>query len=475
VTAVFVTLVAVVAAVGFVAGRRGGKLDSIEEWGLAGRRFGTLITWFLIGGDAYTAYTLLAVPGLVYGAGANGFFAVVYVTLAYPLFYLVMPRLWEVAKRHGHVTLADFAQAHFSSAGLGKAVAFTGILATVPYIALQLVGIEVAIQALGYGNSSWPLWAAFGLLVVWDYASGLRAPASVAVIKDVMVFTVVIAAMAIIPQRLGGFAHILAAVPAKMLVLQPGQYFGFATLALGSALAILLYPHITTSVLSASSQRVVERNAVYLQAYNLVLGLIAALGFMALAAGVHAGSSNEAVPLLLTRMMPGWFAGFCLAAIAIGGLVPAAVMAIAAASLFTRNLLKGRGADAATAKRISLGLKLAALAFVLWGRPGFMINFQLLGGIWILQTLPAVLFGLMGWRVRAGVLIAGWAAGMATGTAMAWWQGMGSLFPVFGWNGYSGLWALAVNLAVVAGCGLPTAAGAASRTAGTAQAQPRLP
>lgn len=448
-TAVFIALVVLVAAVGMIAGRRGGKLDNIEEWGLAGRRFGTLLTWFLIGGDAYTAYTLLAVPGLVYATGANGFFAVVYVILAYPLFYLVMPKLWEAAKRHGHVTLADFAQAHFASRELGAAVAFTGVLATIPYIALQLVGIEVAIRALGFGHSSWPLVGAFVLLAGWDYSSGLRAPASVAVIKDLMVFTVVIAAAAWIPHRLGGFAHVLAAVPPKMLVLQPGQYFGFATLALGSALALLLYPHITTSVLSASSKRSVERNAVYLQAYNLVLGLIAALGFMAIAAGVHASSSNNAVPMLLTQMMPGWFAGFCLAAIAIGGLVPAAVMSIAAASLCTRNLLPGHAGGAGAAKLVSLALKFCALAFVLWGRPGFMINFQLLGGIWILQTLPTVALGLWNQRVRANALLAGWAAGMITGTAMAWSQGMGALFPVLGWKGYAALWALAVNGLVV--------------------------
>ena len=65
---VFVILIVAVIIMGFMAGRwKGGNLDHIEEWGLGGRRFGTLISWFLIGGDAYTAYTFIAIPALIYG------------------------------------------------------------------------------------------------------------------------------------------------------------------------------------------------------------------------------------------------------------------------------------------------------------------------------------------------------------------------------------------------------------------------
>ena len=49
---VFVALFALVTVLGFVASRwRAARLDHLEEWGLAGRRFGTVVTWFLLGGD----------------------------------------------------------------------------------------------------------------------------------------------------------------------------------------------------------------------------------------------------------------------------------------------------------------------------------------------------------------------------------------------------------------------------------------
>src|SRR6478736_4513159 len=124
---VFLILFAAVACLGFVATRwRKADLHSLAEWGLGGRRFGTLITWFLLGGDLYTAYTFIAVPALMFGAGATGYFAIPYGMLAYPLLFVGFARLWSVAHRHGYVTAADFVRGRFGSRSLALAIAVTG-------------------------------------------------------------------------------------------------------------------------------------------------------------------------------------------------------------------------------------------------------------------------------------------------------------------------------------------------------------
>src|SRR5271155_3527837 len=147
---VFIVLFLFVTALGFWAARwRQGDLSQLIEWGLGGRRFGTWITWFLLGGDLYTAYTFVAVPALMFGAGATGFFAIPYGMLAYPLLFVGFSRLWSVARRHGYITSADFVRGRFGSKSLALAVALTGIAATIPYIALQLFGLQVVIAALG--------------------------------------------------------------------------------------------------------------------------------------------------------------------------------------------------------------------------------------------------------------------------------------------------------------------------------------
>jgi solute:Na+ symporter, SSS family len=360
---VFIVLFGFITWLGFAAAHwRRGDLDQLHEWGLGGRRFGTLITWFLVGGDLYTAYTFIAVPALAFGAGAIAFFAVPYTIIIYPILFIVYPRLWNVCRRHGYVTGADFVRGRFGNRWLALAVTLTGILATMPYIALQLVGLQVVIGAMGVTGEGWvgdiPLIIAFLILAAFTYSSGLRAPAMIAIVKDTLIYITAFAAVIVIPIQLGGWAKIFAAVPPEKLILvspgpnTTGAYGVYATLALGSALALLLYPHSMTGILSASSGHAVRRNAALLPAYSFVLGLLALLGFFALAAGVDKMpefaegfkqfSNNFAVPALMLHSFPAWFAGLAFAAIGIGALVPAAIMSIAAANLFTRNVRRWR-------------------------------------------------------------------------------------------------------------------------------------
>jgi SSS family solute:Na+ symporter len=479
--AVFVALFVLVTAVGFVASRwRRADLDQLHEWGLGGRRFGTLVTWFLLGGDLYTAYTFIAVPALVFGQGAPGFFALPYTVITYPFVFVVMPRMWSVSHKHGYITAADFVRGRFGSATLALAVAVTGILATMPYIALQLVGIQVVLGAMGVEGSGWladmPLVVAFVILAAYTYQSGLRAPALIAVVKDAIIYVTVIAAVIVIPMKLGGYGRIFDAVPAgKLILARPaagnlGGFSAYTTLALGSALALFLYPHSMTGVLSSSGRAVIKRNTAMLPAYSFLLGLIAVLGYMALAAHVAekpayaAGfakySANYAVPALFLDAFPSWFVGFSFAAIAIGALVPAAIMSIAAANLFTRNVYKeflrprcGAKEESTVAKVASLVVKFGALAFIVLAPQKYAIQLQLLGGVWILQTFPAIVLGLYTrWLHRWG-LLAGWAVGMGVGTWMASTLAFkGTVFPlhVAGLTvpGYAALWALLANLGV---------------------------
>jgi SSS family solute:Na+ symporter len=471
-TYVFVGFFALVTIMGFIAARwKAGDLDQLHEWGLGGRRFGAWISWFLIGGDLYTAYTVIAVPALVYAVGAYGFFAVPYTIIIYPLLFVAFPRLWSVTHKRGYLTAGDFVLGRYGNRWLELAVALTGILATMPYIALQLVGIEKVIQALGFQGegimSHLPLTIAFVILAVYTYKSGLRAPAMIAFVKDIMIYTFVIAAIVIIPAKLGGYGAIFDAAAdafakkggATGLTLQPGQVMPYITLAIGSAMALFIYPHSLTGILSASSSDAIKRNAIALPAYSLVLGLIGLLGLMGHAAGIVVSNPQDVVPQLFLKMFPDWFAGFCFAAIAIGALVPAAVMSIGAANTFTRNVWKpfvhpgmSPGEESFLAKLASLIVKLGALVVILFIPTKFAIDFQLLGGVWMIQCFPAIIFGLYTRWFRGSALLVGWAVGMMVGTYLAWtptaWV---PVHPVFGWFvAYNGLIAVTLNIAVSA-------------------------
>jgi SSS family solute:Na+ symporter len=481
---VFILLFGFITWLGFAAAHwRKGDLDQLHEWGLGGRRFGTLVTWFLVGGDLYTAYTFIAVPALAFGAGALAFFAVPYTIVIYPILFLVFPRLWQVAHRHNYITAADFVRGRFGNRWLALAVAITGIVATMPYIALQLVGIQVMIGALGVTGQGlmgdMPLIIAFAILAAFTYSSGLRAPAAIAIVKDLLIYATALAAVIIVPIQLGGYGNIFAAVPPEKLILAPpgantiGAYGSYATLALGSALALFIYPHSMTGILSASSGHAIRRNAALLPGYSLMLGFLALIGYMAIAAGVdkmpefaegfRTYGANFAVPALLLHSFPSWFVGVTFAGIGIGALVPAAIMSIASANLYTRNIHREfirpdctPKQEAQMAKWVSLIVKAGALIFIIFVPTQYAIQLQLLGGIWIIQTVPSVMLGVYTRWFDDWALLLGWAVGTALGTWMAVSVNFASVYPLtiggYGLPGYSALYTLILNLALAIVC-----------------------
>ncbi len=304
------------------------------------------------------------------------------------------------------------------------------------------------------------------ILAVYDYSSGLRGPALIAFVKDTMLYIVVFAAIALIPLKLGGYGAVFQAAGEAFkakgsggILLKPDQYIPYASLAFGSALALFMYPHSLTGIFACASADTIRKNAMLLPAYSLLLGLVALLGYMGHAAGLRLTNNNDVVPLFFKSLFPGWFTGFAFAAIAISALVPAAIMSISAANLFTRNFWKAyvdprvsAAGQAKVAKIAALAVKAGALAVILFLPTQFALDLQLLGGLWILQTFPALIFGLYTGWFKAPGLLAGWAAGFSGGTWLAFANGFKPLHTLhFGAASvtlYSGLLALAANILV---------------------------
>ncbi|MFI0774117.1 sodium:solute symporter [Streptomyces sp. NPDC021212] len=478
-TSMFVAFASVIGAASLLAapaGRfhRSDDLPSLGGWALADRSLGPGWTWLLLGGTIFTSYAFTAVPGLVYAEGGSGFFALAYTVIVCPLAFALLPRLWRVARRHDYVTAADFVRGRYGSPRLALMVALTGILATMPYLALQLLGIQavLAAGALGPGGLSSDLLvvALFAGLVVATCRHGLRAPTVISAWKGLAVLCSVVALVALALTRLGGAgpifdsaAHHLAARASGdvSLTLAPHQRGAFATLALGSAPALLMYPHVLTAGFAAADPKALRRASVALPAWTAVLGLFGTLGLAALAAGVRTppGRAEAAVPLLVGHLMPTALTGLVFGAFAVGALVPAAVLSIGAATSFARDIYAEYFQPTATPKRqvriarVATPTVTAAAVAVAFGlRDQGAVNLQLLGGVWILQIFPAVAIGLYTRRLHHRALLAGWGAGMVSGTAMAVTQGFSAVVPLtFGGHDlevYAGLAAVLLNLGV---------------------------
>jgi SSS family solute:Na+ symporter len=421
---------------------RRGDLNNVHEWSLAGRKLGTALVFFLIGADIYTAYTFVAIPSGVFAKGSLYFFAIPYVALTFGIALVTMPRLWSLSREKGYITASDFAKDRFSSKALSILIAITGIISLLPYIALQIVGMQSVLTVMlsGTANSNTveeiSLLIAFVILAAFTYTSGLRGATLTAIFKDILIWITVIALIVVVPLSIvGGFGTAFKDVKKQSYItLSDSLVPGYATLVLGSALALYLYPHAINGVLSSESAQKLRTSTALLPLYGVGLAIMALMGILVYAVPSamnflsHFPESSRGilvVPSLILYTMPGWFSGIALLGIFVGGLVPAAIMAMSQASLLTRNIIKEikpnmpASSEIRITKISSTAFKFIALGFVFVVPATYAISLQLLGGILIVQILPAVFFGLyVKSSLRKEPLIVGLLVGIFSGIYM---------------------------------------------------------
>ena len=455
---------------------RRGNLNDTHEWSLAGRKLGTTLVFFLLGADIYTAFAFVAIPSGVFAKGSLYFFAIPYGALTFGVALVIMPRLWALSKERGYITASDFIKDRFGSKTLSILIAITGIVSLLPYIAIQIVGMQSVLIVMFSGTTNSQmveeiaLLVAFVILAAFTYTSGLRGATLTAVLKDVLIWITVIAVIVVVPLSIsGGFGTAFKDVKPSYLTVPGPLVTGYATLVLGSALALYLYPHAINGVLSSESVHKLRSSTALLPLYGIGLAIMALMGILVYAVPSamnflsHFPESSRGilvVPSLILYSMPPWFTGIALLGIFIGGLVPAAIMAMSQANLLTRNIIKEIRPNTSATSEIritkisSTVFKFIALGFVFTIPATYAISLQLLGGILITQTLPAVFFGLYVKSLRKEPLIAGLLVGIFSGILMVEYTNhfgalTSSLFniPIFG-SLYVAVVALVMNLVV---------------------------
>ncbi|MEO9277905.1 MAG: sodium:solute symporter [Nitrososphaera sp.] len=475
VTIGFITLFIAFIILGFY-GRywRKGNLNHVHEWALAGKKLGTTLVFFLIGADLYTAYSFVAIPSGVFAKGALYFFAIPYVMLTFGIALVTVPKLWTLAHQKGYITASDFVKDRFSSKTLAMMIAVTGIVAELPYIALQIVGMQAVLTVMlaDFANAQVvqeiALLVSFTILAAFTYTSGLRGATLTAIFKDILVWVTVIAVIIAIPVSLGGFDNVFKNVKANYVTLPDALVPAYSTLILGSALALYLYPHAINGVLSAESAKKLRTSTAMLPFYGIGLAILALMGILVysvpsamnfLSGFPESSRGILVVPSLILNIMPGWFSGIALLGIFVGGLVPAAIMAMSQANLLTRNIIKEikpnlpDSSEIRITKIASTVFKFIALGFVFVVPATYAISLQLLGGVLIAQILPAVFFGLYVKSLKKVPLIIGLAVGITSGIYMVeaandFGPLTSSLFKTTFGPLYIAVIALAINLAI---------------------------
>ncbi|NIO48704.1 MAG: sodium:solute symporter family protein [Candidatus Aminicenantes bacterium] len=413
--------------VGIFAGRR--VKMNLENWTVAGRRFGIIIIWLLMAGEIYTTFTFLGASGWAYSKGAPTFYILIYGALAYTLSFFILPALWKMGKRHGLHTQPDFFIKRYESRFLGVIVALIGVFSIIPYLQLQLAGLGLIVEVSSNGavSSHLAIGIAFVLSCAFVYTSGLKGAAWVAIIKDIlMVLAVFIVGIGVPYIYFGGFGKMFRA-----LIEQKPNYLVFPGAApqmdvlwvmstvLLTGLGFYMWPHVFGSAFSAKSDKIIKRNAIIMPFYQIPILLIFMVGFTALLVIPELKNGDMAFLALVNKTYPSWFMGFVGAAGAVTAMVPSAILVLFASTLLAKNVYQtGFNPRASEEKVMNLSrfMVLIIMTFALFFAiflPNELVPLLIFGYDGVCQFFPGVVFGLFWRRATKIGVICGMIAGIA--------------------------------------------------------------
>jgi SSS family solute:Na+ symporter len=430
-----------------------------QEYIVGSRSFGALLLWILLAGEIYTSFTFLGAAGWAYGKGAPAFYIMAYGTVGYIIGYFYLPHVWRIGKERGLLTWPDFLIDRYGSKTLGIGVAILQFFLTVPYVTLQLTGLQILLTIAGYGhyNATIAVSAAFILIALFVFTTGLRGAAWASVVKDSLVLAAVVFAGIFLPMHFFGsptamIARVLQERPHWMTLAPPTANYGtvwYVSTVLLTGIGFFMGPANAQSVYSAKNAQTIRRNMMLMPLYQVIIIFVFLAGFTALLVvpGLKGPQADQSFVLLLQRYFPAWVLGLVAGAGCLAALLPASVLLLGAASIFSKNVLTDAFGVATTDRsRIfwtrALVLICAALSLVLWiFAKTSLVDLLLFYYNGITQLLPGIILALVWRRVSA------WAvgAGLLAGEIMAAYSLHSSSGP---WGINPGFIALLVNVAV---------------------------
>jgi SSS family solute:Na+ symporter len=404
------------------------KMDP-HEYIVGGRSFGALLLWILLAGEIYTSFTFLGAAGWAYGKGAPAFYILAYGTVGYIIGYFYLPAVWRVGKERHLLTWGDFLSDRYDSRALGVGIGVLQFFLTVPYVTLQLTGLQILLSLAGYGkyDAVVAVGASFILIALFVFTAGLRGAAWASVIKDALVLGAVLFAGIVLPVHFFGSP---AAMLSRVLELHPhwmtltpgtGSYgtVWYVSTVLLTSIGFFMGPANAQSIYSARSAQTVRRNLMLMPLYQLIIIFALFAGFTALAVvpGLKGPAADQSFMLLLQRYYPAWVLGLIAGTGCLAALLPSSVLLLGAASIFSKNVLTDAFGLATTdSSRMfwtrALVLVVAVLALVLWiFAKTSLVDLLLFYYNGITQLLPGVIFALTWKRVSAWAVAAGLVAG----------------------------------------------------------------
>jgi SSS family solute:Na+ symporter len=326
-----------------VLAKKGHHSTNVRDFFIASRQFGGFLVFFLSVGEIYSIATIIGFSGLIYAKGAYGIWYLGYFVLASAVAYFVNPLIWRAGKLYDAVTIADLFKGHFKhhpgARVLELTVTISAITFLIPWGQLQFGGLLIALGGLGWHISPAVLVIfAAALALSYVVIAGIRAPAYVAVLKDVLlVAAVVITGGAALAQtHLATIFH--AGVPmVSSHLTAPQLRFSMSTIAF-QAIGFFMLPFNTQNLFTAKSEQTIRRMQIFMPLYMMMFPFLVVVAYYQLGTHVHLSGANGAFMAAATQLLPRWVLGIVIAGASLTGLLVLAGTSLAIGPLVTRNL-----------------------------------------------------------------------------------------------------------------------------------------
>ncbi|MED3563927.1 sodium:solute symporter [Bacillus xiapuensis] len=389
---------------------RQGKDMNLEQWTVGGRGFGTLLVFLLMAGESFTTFTFLGASSWAYGKGGPALYIIAYLSLGYCAMYWMFPNVWKYAKKHKLLSQSDFFAKKYHSPYLGVLAAMIGVVSIIPYIVLQLKGLGIIVSEASYGfiTPTVAIWIGATSVTVYVMISGIHGSAWTAVIKDILIFSVVVFMGFYIPYHYHGgigpmFRDIQASNPNFLTLPDTGLSISwFISTVILTGVGGFMWPHLFAASYSASSTKAIRKNAVITPLYTLMLLFIFFVGFAAIKVvpGLQGPETDLALLRVSLKTFDPWFVGVIGAAGLLTALVPGSMLLMTASVSLSKNVYqvfapKTTDTQISTiAKWLVPVITLISVYFTFNGGNS-IVTLLLMAYSFITQLLPPVLFGLL--------------------------------------------------------------------------------
>ncbi|MET3293156.1 UNVERIFIED_CONTAM: SSS family solute:Na+ symporter [Brevibacillus sp. OAP136] len=387
-----------------------GKEMNLEQWSVGGRGFGAVFVFLLMAGEAYTTFTFLGASSWAYGKGGPALYIIEYLSLAYVLIYWLLPAIWKYAKEHKLVSQSDFYAVKYKSPLLGVLVSLIGVVSMIPYIVLQLKGLGIIVSEASYGTISPTVAIWIGVITVTAYVmvSGIHGSAWTAVVKDFLIFGVVLFIGIYLPIHYYGgwqpmFEQINSTKPGFLTIPDVGlSYSWLMSTVLLNVLGSSMWPHLFVGAYTGKSAKVFRKNAIVNPLYTLMILFVFLVGYAAIeqVPGLKGADTDLALLRLSIQSFDPWFVGLIGAAGLLTALVPGSMLLMVAATSLSKNVYKV-AVPTATEKQVTNLAKalvpVIALISVYFTFNGgnSIVTLLLMGYSFITQLAPAVFFSFL--------------------------------------------------------------------------------